>query len=146
LRLTNVAATSAKRRSIPLQRQRSGKVLQRPQTINLRGITMEKSEHALESADWLDNAIKDFIATSPENSLQDKTNERAWDEPLVGFSNGADPIYQGYKQNVGEFHWTPLEIFSEIYPDLDVSPEDLTIISWVLPHSRKLVMRPWLQP
>ncbi|MBW1708825.1 MAG: epoxyqueuosine reductase [Deltaproteobacteria bacterium] len=96
---------------------------------------MEKSEHALESADWLDNAIKDFIATSPENSLQDKTNERAWDEPLVGFSNGADPIYQGYKQNVGEFHWTPLEIFSEIYPDLDVSPEDLTIISWVLPQT-----------
>ncbi|MBW2061402.1 MAG: epoxyqueuosine reductase [Deltaproteobacteria bacterium] len=96
---------------------------------------METSECSLEPAAWLEKVIKDFINHSPENSLQNDINEKAWDEPLVGFSNGADQIYQDYKQHVGEFHWTPEEVFAEVFPELKFSPDELTIVSWVLPQT-----------
>ena len=43
-------------------------------------------------------------------------DERAFDEILVGFSSGADPLYNDYKELIGPFHWTPLEILSSPSP------------------------------
>ena len=83
---------------------------------------------------WLSNIVSEFLKDSPENSLKMEPDEKAWDEVLVGFSSGADPLYEAYKDLVGEYHWTPLEIFSIKFPDVVVSPDDLTVISWVLPQ------------
>ena len=83
---------------------------------------------------WLTRIIADFVENSPANSLRMETEEKAWDEVLVGFSAGADPLYEKYKDVVGEDHWTPLEAFSTKFPDARVNPEDLTVISWVLPQ------------
>jgi hypothetical protein len=47
---------------------------------------------------WLTRVVKEFCATSPENTLNHGTGERAWEEPLVGFSNGADPLYLRIKR------------------------------------------------
>lgn len=88
-----------------------------------------------DKAAWLENIIKDFIENSPENALQGPFDEKAWDEPLVGFSNGADPIFQSYKEHVGDFHWTPAEIFAQIYPDVKFNDDELTIVSWILPQT-----------
>jgi epoxyqueuosine reductase len=85
-------------------------------------------------ATWINETISEFVRTSPENSLKMETDEKAWDEVLVGFSSGADPLYEAYKDLVGEFHWTPAEIFSLKFPDVAVRPGDLTVISWVLPQ------------
>ena len=41
-------------------------------------------------ATWIEQVIKDFIENSAENTLQNKAHERAFDEPLVGFSKGMD--------------------------------------------------------
>ncbi len=79
--------------------------------------------------------MRGFINTSPENTLKNKENEKAWEEVLVGFSNGADPLYQQYKEYVGSFHRTPLEIFHEAFPEMEVQAGDLTIVSWVLPST-----------
>ena len=68
---------------------------------------------------WVTGIIQHFC-DGPENSLQDGTGERAWDTPIVGFANGADPIFEQYKEVVGPFHWTPLEIFTATYPDVEV--------------------------
>ncbi len=87
-----------------------------------------------EMATWITEIISEFVKNSPENSLKMEPDEKAWDEVLIGFSSGADPLYEAYKDFVGELHWTPLEIFSLKYPDLAVRPEDLTVISWVLPQ------------
>jgi len=84
---------------------------------------------------WIEGMIRDFINGSPENTLKNRTNEKAWEDPLVGFSNGDDPLYQEYKEYVGTFHWTPLEIFTNTFPLFEVSAEDLTVISWVLPQT-----------
>jgi epoxyqueuosine reductase len=84
--------------------------------------------------DWITSLIRDFC-DSPANSLQDGTGERAWDTPLVGYANGADTIFEQYKTAVGGFHWTPLEIFTQTFPDLTVAPEELTVIVYILPQT-----------
>lgn len=85
-------------------------------------------------AAWVVAAIEQFCA-GPANSLQDTANERAWDAPLVGFSSGADPLYEQYKEYVGPFHWTPLEIFSQAFPQARADPTELTVICWILPQT-----------
>jgi epoxyqueuosine reductase len=96
---------------------------------------MATSKPAGDNAAWIENIIKDFIENSPENTLTGPFDEKAWDEPLVGFSNGADPIFQSYKEHVGEFHWTPAEIFAEIFPDETSKDDELTVVSWILPQT-----------
>jgi epoxyqueuosine reductase len=84
---------------------------------------------------WIERIIKDFIQKSPENTLQNKANDRAFDEPLVGFSSGNDPIYKTYQEVVGPFHWTPMQIFAHTFEEMTVTPEELTVISWILPQT-----------
>jgi len=88
-------------------------------------------------AEWITKVIKDFINHSPENSLNNATNDKAWGDPLVGFSGGSDPIYQSYKEHIGPFHWTPQELFTLAYPDTDVTPDTLVVISWILPQTEQ---------
>src|SRR5512136_1794712 len=88
-----------------------------------------------ELSNWLEGVIRDFINTSPENTLKDESNEKAWDDPLVGFSRGDDPLYEDYKRHVGPFHWTPLEVFKQQFPEAKVAAKDLTVITWILPQT-----------
>ena len=93
-----------------------------------------------ELARWVTEVVQAFIRTSPDNTLQDASNERAWGDPLVGFARGDDPLFETLKQAVGPFHWTPLEAFSQVYPvasaaEASVGPEELTVIAWVLPQT-----------
>ena len=83
---------------------------------------------------WLNDILDGFVQESPENSLKMDPDERAFDEILVGFSSGADPLYNDYKELIGPFHWTPLEILSLTFPELAITPDQLTVISWILPH------------
>ncbi len=84
---------------------------------------------------WIESIIGDYIQQSPENTMRNAANEKSWEKALVGFSKGDDPIFETYKEVVGPFHWTPLEIFTKAFPDSDVMPDELTIISWVLPKT-----------
>jgi epoxyqueuosine reductase len=86
------------------------------------------------SADWIKGLIHAFIATSPHNTLKNKTEEPAWDDALVGFASGSDQIWQQYKEYVGPFHWTPWEVFNQHCPGERACAEELTVISWVLPQ------------
>lgn len=78
--------------------------------------------------------ISDFIGTSPENTMTLDSGEPSWEEALVGYSSGADTVYNQYKEVVGEFHYLPAEIFNLEFPDSPASAEELTVISWILPH------------
>ncbi|MCK9196100.1 MAG: epoxyqueuosine reductase [Syntrophales bacterium] len=80
------------------------------------------------------SAISKFLSSS-HNSLQSISGEKAWDEALIGFSHGNDPLYTQLKADIGSFYWTPLEIFSLSFPEIPIQPDDLTVISWVLPQS-----------
>jgi len=99
------------------------------------GTEDSKMEHFDDPAGWLRKVIGDFVRESPENTLRNAANERAWGEPLVGFSRGDDALYQWYKEVVGPFHWTPGEVFGQTFPGMRVEPGELTVICWVLPQT-----------
>lgn len=87
-------------------------------------------------AHWLKQAIEDFCDDSDDNTLRNADNKKAFAEPIVGFSGGDDPLYDVLKKDIGSFYWTPLEIYGKTFPkEKDVAPEELTIISWILPHT-----------
>jgi epoxyqueuosine reductase len=103
--------------------------------MTTRGTKMKENVQMKDPAKWVETLIKDFMNRSPENTLKDRANEQAWEDPLVGFSNGDDPLYQEYKEVVGPFHWPPWEIFSNTFPEQEIQAEDLTVVSWVLPQT-----------
>jgi hypothetical protein len=78
---------------------------------------------------WIEGMIRDFVNESPENSLRNETDEKAWGDPLVGFSSGADPLYSYYKGDIGSFFLTPEEWFEAAFPEMGVPGEELTVIS-----------------
>ena len=83
----------------------------------------------------VEGTIKDFVNESPENTLRNEANEKAWSDPLVGFSSGADPLYDFYKKDIGSFFLTPLEWFEATFPESETQDEGLTVISWILPQT-----------
>ncbi len=87
--------------------------------------------------EWITDLITSFVFLSEENSLKLALTEKFWDEPLVGFSRGSDPLYSFLKEDIGDFYWHPSDVFSAQYPLLDFSPEQLSIISWVLPQTEE---------
>ncbi len=85
------------------------------------------------SAARVEQIIQDCIDHSDDNTLG-RDDEPAWKDVLVGSASGADPLFEDYKTHVGPFHFTPQEIFERTFPGSRVSPEELTVISWILPH------------
>jgi epoxyqueuosine reductase QueG len=83
---------------------------------------------------WIETTVKSYCQ-GPENTLQGPFDEPAWAEPLLGFAAGTDALWDAYKEHVGPFHLTPLELYSQTFPDKPVSAKELTVISWVLPQT-----------
>ncbi len=83
---------------------------------------------------WVKELVETYVKTSHDNRLRRDASEPAWDEVLVGFSSGADPLFEAYKTLVGPSHWTPLEIFGKTFPGSNERAEELTVISWILPQ------------
>jgi epoxyqueuosine reductase len=96
-----------------------------------------KTSAKKDTAAWLRDCVVKF-AGSEENDLHlDGGREPAWEEPLVGFSRGDDPLYQRFKEEIGPFLWTPSEIFAATFPEAEAAPGELTVISWVLPQTEQ---------
>jgi epoxyqueuosine reductase QueG len=88
---------------------------------------------------WVEERIKGFIAESESNRLA-LDGEVIYDEPLVGFARGDDPLFRRYKKVIGKFHYTPLEwmklgLGEKAPPNLRA--RDLRVIAWVLPITEK---------
>jgi epoxyqueuosine reductase len=62
---------------------------------------------------FIENAVKDYVRTSPLNHLTKFDNSPIVDEPVVAFTSGDDPIFQQYKTIIGEFHMTPREVLEK---------------------------------
>lgn len=88
---------------------------------------------------WITNSIVNYCLTA-ENSIRNAENDPAWAEPLVGFTRGDDPIFEYFKKDIGEFFWLPLEIFKLTFNEVEIQPSELTIISWILPQTKKTIM------
>lgn len=81
--------------------------------------------------------IKDFVAQSPQNTLTFDFPEVAWNEPLVGFSSGSDPIYTFFKKDIGSFYWLPHEAYNLAFGGSEKNGDKLTVISWIIPQTKQ---------
>lgn len=86
---------------------------------------------------WIIDIIKNYVAEAPENSLGLPTGEKAFDSPLVGFSSGADPLYTEFKNHIGSFYFTPMELFRKTFPKNETRVQKLVIISWIIPSTMR---------
>lgn len=84
---------------------------------------------------WVRERIRDFIADNDANRLA-LDEGVIYDEPLVGFARGDDPLFRRYKRVIGKFHYTPVEWMKlargENLPS-NFRGSDLRVIAWVLP-------------
>jgi epoxyqueuosine reductase len=97
----------------------------------------EKPNAVQDAAAWIRDCIARYTESGANRLYPDGGHEPAWEEPLVGFSRGNDPLYQGFKDDIGPFHLTPHEIFGTTFPDVKAAPGDLTVISWILPQTEQ---------
>ena len=104
----------------------------------LRGSLMNNTQNNDKGA-WIKGLIEDFTE-SPENTMENSTNDRVFGTPIVGFARGDDPIFEEFKTNIGAFYMTPLEVFEKVYPQSGAKPDELTVISWILPHIKQTKM------
>lgn len=88
---------------------------------------------------FFSGTIREYIASSANNVMPHFEGEPIWDDPLVGFADGDDAIFQEYKQIIGQFHLTPREVMEKHlagkiargYP----RPPNVSVISFVLPST-----------
>jgi ferredoxin len=88
----------------------------------------------------LEQLVKNFINESQPNRRTQLDCGIYWEEPLVGFTSGMDPLFFEYKTIIGPFHLTPREIISAALKERGRSLqfteiEQISVISWVLPAS-----------
>lgn len=90
---------------------------------------------------FLVEAIKGYVAESPLNRLRDIDGSPIFEEPLVGFADGDDPLFDQYKDVVGEFHYTPREaLVAHLRAATGGEPpelEQVSVVSWILPIATK---------
>ena len=90
-------------------------------------------------ASFFEMAIKEYIATSPNNIMPDYPGEHMWDEPLVGFADGDELLFTEYKKIIGDFHMTPREAL-ELHLKKKAlgyyNPEKISVISYFLPSTK----------
>ena len=79
--------------------------------------------------------IERFTAESPGNRKPPPEGGSYFEKPLVGFADAHDPLFDEYKKIIGDFHLTPIEILSKLFPDHSSSWDGASVISWILPIS-----------
>lgn len=95
---------------------------------------------------FIRTAIEEFVATSPANRLTSFENDPIFNEPLVGFADGDDPIFNEYKQVIGDYHLMPREILEAHMQEKGESgkrPTRVSVISFVMPitYATRLSLR-----
>ncbi|WP_243312724.1 4Fe-4S ferredoxin [Fundidesulfovibrio agrisoli] len=79
-------------------------------------------------AAWMDDRAN--------NAIEPGSDLPAFDTPLLGCASGADPLFERIKADIGpEFYWTPLDAYRLAFPEEAPAPEELRVISWVLPQT-----------
>lgn len=102
---------------------------------------IEQGKFDTNPALFLEEAIKEYVAESPNNRFPAFNGEPIWDEPLVGFADGDDAIFDSYKTIIGDFHLTPREALELKGKGTGYGGEkrlsSISVISWILPSTRE---------
>jgi hypothetical protein len=98
--------------------------------------TVERIVFNKDPEKFIERVITKFVQESPANRRK-IDGGKYWETPLVGFASGEDLLFKQYKKIIGEFHFTPQEIFELTFGGRKPSKE-LSVISWVLPTSEDI--------
>ncbi len=86
---------------------------------------------------WFMEKIRSFLLNDESNKLAKLDNSLIFDPNIaVGFVSGIDPIFEDYKRIIGEFHFTPQEIFNWYSKKNNLSPpipENISVVAFILP-------------
>jgi epoxyqueuosine reductase len=92
-----------------------------------------KARFKTDPAGAIRQVTKEFAA-GPANRMPSTKEYVIYDEPIIGFADGNDPIFKEYKTIIASTHLTPAEAMAKAY---DKEPSEitqkLTVISWILP-------------
>ncbi len=90
---------------------------------------------------FLEEEIKRFVAENEANRFTMIDNSPMFDEPLVGFADGDDEIFDTYKEVVGDFHWKPRDLLQQLAKDenYEGSLESISVVAWVLPIMKETI-------
>lgn len=88
---------------------------------------------------YIRQEIEGFVSHDVSNRLGGSFGEEPiWRKPLVGFCRGDDSLFDIFKtEAVGPEHWSPLEAYREAFPEDVCGAGELSVVSWVLPHTEK---------
>ena len=86
---------------------------------------------------FLVQSIQRYTADSPLNRLRDIDGSPIWEEPLIGFADGDDPLFDLFKTVVGGFHLLPRAVLAAHAQDTTGTPPPVFphvgVVSWILP-------------
>ena len=85
--------------------------------------------------DLIRSQIRKYVLEG-ENNWFPEIHDRWFDEPIVQFASADDPLFEEYKEKIGDYHLTPQEIFELSFGV--GSYQGGTVISVVLPINEKI--------
>jgi len=110
-------------------------------TQKATGDKNQKERLAADPNGFITAAIADFVRTSPANRLETFGDAAIFTEPLVGFADGLDPLFDEYKKVIHEEHLHPREVLMKHLRETlksDASePAHVSVVSFVLPINRE---------
>ncbi len=95
----------------------------------------------LPDEEWFIRTLTEKLRSHPDNSMEYPfSGERMFDDPIVGFVRGNDPIFTKFKEIIGPHHLTPWEILRWQADRNCVKPPDpdeISVVSFVMPLTKK---------
>ncbi len=87
--------------------------------------------------EWFIDKINSFLREDKSNKMTGVDGILIFEpDVIVGFCSADDPIFEHYKKVVGPFHLTPAEAYSKHFSVEIDSPENLTVIAYILPTNK----------
>ncbi|MCJ7604645.1 MAG: hypothetical protein MUO19_01245, partial [Dehalococcoidales bacterium] len=89
-------------------------------------------------SDMITDLIQKFVLDDKRNRMPADENLLIFDEPLVQFADGDDPLFTELKTIIDTSHLTPREaLVLACDGKADELPEKVSVISWILPITEK---------
>ncbi|WP_242012387.1 4Fe-4S ferredoxin [Pseudodesulfovibrio cashew] len=84
----------------------------------------------------LNAAVRAWMRAPGNNTIAPDADVPAFDTPLLGCAAGNDPLFAFLKDDIGpDFYWTPADAFALAHPGVSASPEELSVVAWILPQT-----------
>ena len=96
--------------------------------------------HALEKnpEEIISKEVQRFVSESPDNRNPELDGISYFSTPLVGFADVSDPLFSEFKDIIGGFYLTPLNVLERSFPENKGSWDGSSVVSWILPFSKPI--------